>query len=74
MSDTAEIVLAEMPKNAAETIRILATEFNGHELADIRVWAKQGTTPTKKGLVIRRAQIPGLIEALRAAQNRAEEL
>jgi hypothetical protein len=50
---TADQVVAELPKNARETIRVALTEFNGHGLIDVRVWTLADGKPTKKGLTLR---------------------
>ena len=49
-------VVAEVRKNASETIRVRPTEYNGAELVDVRVWYESATgemKPTKKGLTLR---------------------
>lgn len=52
MSDAVEI-----PKNAAETLRLEWTEYNGIDLVAVRVWTGSpgdpDARPTKKGLTLR---------------------
>jgi hypothetical protein len=63
-------------KNAVEEIRIGLSEFNGHDLISIRVWADPRSgggerVPTKAGIACRVALLPELIEALRRAEAEA---
>ena len=51
-------VLATIPKNATEEVRVRRTEYHGVDLVDARVWTVSqvpGTEgkPTKKGLTLR---------------------
>ena len=51
-------VLAEVPKNSRELVRLRRTEFNGVDLLDARVWTVPAvpggdSIPTKKGLTLR---------------------
>jgi hypothetical protein len=51
--DTGEETMREIQKNTLEKIRIQRTNFNGHELIDIRVYYESNTgewKPTKKGI------------------------
>lgn len=62
----------EIQKNAAEVIRVEATEYNGIALVAVRVWlgvpGTESKTPTKKGLTLRpetwRKVIPAILELL----------
>jgi transcriptional coactivator p15 (PC4) len=63
-------------KNAAEEIRIELTEFNGHQLINIRVWTEPRNggserIPTKAGIACRVALLPEIIDALQQAEARA---
>ena len=54
---TAEELIAEVPKNATESIRVRHTEYGGHKLVDCRVFTKpqdgsEGVA-TRKGLCLR---------------------
>jgi len=74
MTATADVadVLAEVPKNAREVIRVQRTTFNGVDLLDARVWTVPAvpggdSTPTKKGLTLRPATWQELVGAVRIA-------
>lgn len=58
----------EFQKNSRETVRITPSVYEGHELIDVRVYAKNRDTnemgPTKKGISLNVDRIPDLIEAL----------
>ena len=47
----------EIPKNAAETLRVERTEYMGKELVAVRVWTGRPgdpqAKPTQKGLTLR---------------------
>jgi DNA segregation ATPase FtsK/SpoIIIE-like protein len=67
--------VAVIRKNALEEIRVGLSEFNGHDLLNIRVWAepRNGGTgtdriPTKAGIACNVRLLPELIEALRQAE------
>ena len=67
-----EIILAEVPKNATEIIRLRHTTFNGIDLLDARVWTLPQvpggeSRPTKKGLTLRPETWAELVDALRNA-------
>jgi len=67
---------AVLRKNMAEEIRIELSEFNGHDLVNIRVWAdpRNGGAeriPTKAGIACRIALLPELIAALQQAEAEA---
>ena len=68
--------IATVPKNAAEEVRVALTEFNGHALVDVRVYADFGgpageKRPTRKGVSLARDRLPDLIAALQSAQREA---
>jgi hypothetical protein len=65
-------------KNALEEIRVELSEFNGHNLINIRVWAdpRNGGAeriPTKAGIACRVALLPEIIEALQRAEAAARK-
>ena len=69
-------LISVIRKNAAEEIRIELTEFNGHQLINIRVWTEPRNggserIPTKAGNACRVALLPEIIEALQQAQAQA---
>jgi hypothetical protein len=68
--------IATVRKNALEEIRIELSEFNGHDLVNVRVWAEPrggGTDriPTKAGIACNVRLLPELIEALQQAEMAA---
>lgn len=66
-------VVAEIPKNKRETLRVSLSNYNGQDLISIRVWfeADDGhMRPSSKGLSCRVKMLPDIIEALaKAAQE-----
>jgi hypothetical protein len=70
--------IAVIRKNSAEEIRIELSEFHGHDLINIRVWAdpRDGGAeriPTKAGIACRVALLPEIIEALQQAEAAARK-
>jgi len=70
--------LAVIRKNAREEIRVELSEYNGHDLLSLRVWADPAAgssqrVPTKAGIACNVALIPDLIEALRRAEAAARQ-
>ena len=68
--------LATIRKNAAVEIRIELTQFNGHDLLNLRVWTdpRNGGSeriPTRAGIACRVALLPEIIEALQQAEAEA---
>jgi hypothetical protein len=68
-------IIATIPKNARERVQIELTEFNGHNLLAIRVFADNGAkwVPTRKGITVRAGMLPDLAAALTAAEREARE-
>ena len=69
-------LISVIRKNAAEEIRVELTEFNGHQLINIRVWTEPRNggserIPTKAGIACRVALLPEIIEALQQAEAQA---
>jgi hypothetical protein len=70
--------IAVIRKNALEEIRVGLSEFNGHDLLNIRVWAEPrnggaGRIPTKAGIACNVRLLPELIEALQQAAMAARK-
>jgi hypothetical protein len=68
-------VIATISKNANERVQVELSEFKGHDLASIRVYADKGGgdwVPTPKGITIRVEMLPGLILAMQAAEAEAK--
>ncbi len=61
-------------KNAREEIHVSLSEYQGHDLCDIRVHADNGVEPipTKKGVCLGVAKLPDLIAALQQAEAEAK--
>jgi hypothetical protein len=71
-------LIATIPKNKLEEIRIELGEFNGYDLINIRVWADpraggEERIPTKAGIACKVALLPQLIAALLAAKVEAKK-
>ncbi len=68
-------LIATIPKNKTQNLVVSLSEFNGHHLLDVRVFAAfvQGDEPkpTKKGISIAIGRLLALIEALRDAEAEA---
>ena len=70
--------IAIIYKNNVEMVHVDLTEYAGHDLVDIRIYANYASAskpkkPTKKGVSLRIGQLPELIYALEKAQRRARE-
>ena len=70
--------LAVIRKNALEEIRVELSEFNGHDLINIRIWTdpRNGGSeriPTKAGVCCNVRLLPELIEALQKAEAAARK-
>lgn len=65
---TGDTVVYTFPKNRREELRATLTTFNGHELADLRIWAHvdDSDVPTRKGISVKVGQLPKLLEAVEA--------
>jgi hypothetical protein len=64
----AEQHIATVQKNHQEEIRVGLSDFNGYDLAFVRVWIQIQESgewvPTKKGITFNSALLPDLIDAL----------
>lgn len=70
----ADTVIATIPKNSREEVRISLSEFRGVDLINLRIWfdAKDGDKrPSKDGLALRLEKLPDLIQALQGAEHEA---
>ncbi len=74
-----DIRVGTIAKNRLEELRITLTEYQGHDLVDVRVFTEpyanhgQGKVATKKGIALSLAKLPALIAGLQAAERRARE-
>jgi hypothetical protein len=71
-------LIATIEKNKLEEIRVALSEFNGHDLLNIRIWAEPRNggaerIPTKAGICCNVRLVPELIEALRQAEAAARK-
>lgn len=68
--------IAIIPKNKLEELRVELSQFNGHDLLNVRVWAEPRNgdaerIPTKAGIACNVRLLPALIEALQCAERKA---
>ena len=71
-------LIATIEKNKLEEIRVGLSDFNGHDLLNIRIWAEPRNggaerIPTKAGICCNVRLLPELIEALRQAEAAARK-
>ena len=70
-------LIATIPKNKTEEIRVGLDEYKGHDLVSLRVWADPYAgaerVPTKRGLSGSVRLLPELIAALQQAEAAARE-
>jgi hypothetical protein len=72
-------VIATIPKNSREWVRVALDEFRGVQLVDIRVLVELNEEtglpiPTKKGVSLKVEKLPSLIDALNDALVEAQRL
>jgi hypothetical protein len=72
MSDETQTLIATLPKNSQEELRVLLGTFKGRRLCHVRTFLKRfdgvdqdPPLPTKKGVTVAADKVPELIEALR---------
>jgi hypothetical protein len=69
-------IIAEIPKNAREMIRVSLGEFHGRAVLDCRIWYQPGDgdmRPGSKGLTVAIRHLPQLADALAKAVLEAQE-
>ncbi|AIB15794.1 hypothetical protein ABAZ39_28455 (plasmid) [Azospirillum argentinense] len=75
-SDT-DTIVATIPKNATEELRVTLTSYNGHPLVDLRLFTEYRSTgeigPTRKGLTVSVALLPQIIAGLQDAEAEARQ-
>lgn len=72
MAEDQDQVIHSFEKNATEEVRMGLSEFKGHKLLYIRVFAENDEgeyIPTKKGITVNRACLPALAEGIRKLQE-----
>jgi hypothetical protein len=76
-SQDEQTVIAVVPKNGREEVRVSLSTYKGMHLVDTRVFAMQKDArdgervPTKKGVAIKLVHLTALIEALQKADTEA---
>ncbi len=72
-----EKTIRTIRKSQREEIRVSLTEYQGHDLCDVRVFAEPYAgdewVATKKGVSLNVAKLPAFIEGLQAAEREARE-
>jgi hypothetical protein len=73
-----EQVISEFRKNTREEIRVSLSNYQGHDLIDIRVYYHSGNIdgdmfPTKKGITMSTKLIPDLKKAVDRALDECQE-
>ena len=65
--------IASIPKNAREELHVSLTEYKGHDLFDVRVFADTGEklVATRKGITASVDHLPAIVEALQRAMAEA---
>lgn len=73
MSDAnTDTIIATIPKNRREELRVTLGEFKGHQLLQLRAWISESGLPTKNGFGLQAALIPALRQALQDAEAEAK--
>lgn len=72
------MLIATIPKNTLDEVRVSLSEYKGHHYLDIRVFTeldgKPEKGPTKKGITLRPELLGELREALAKAETAAREM
>lgn len=69
-----DVLIATIPKNSNEELRIVLAPFRGHHLLSMRVWYRDKSDtlrPGKQGLALRVSKIPDILKAITDAQELA---
>lgn len=72
---TDDVLVYEIDKNAGSKVRARLYTFNGHRLADLRLFVtrKAGElVPTRWGITVRTSQLPKLAEAVETLGEEVE--
>ncbi len=75
-SEGIEKEIGSLPRSRGETLRLRAKVFNGHPIADLRIFYDDDgqPRPTKKGVPVALLQIDRLIELLQKAKAELQEM
>lgn len=71
------ILVAELPRNEREVLRIMVSEYRGRISIDVRLWFRtqgSGLRPSQRGVSLRLMEISDTREGLRKAEKIAAEL
>lgn len=69
-----DVTIGTLPKNSRESIAVALRTYKGHQFVDVRivVESKDGQPqPTGKGVAIKAANLPALVDLLREAHAKA---
>jgi hypothetical protein len=73
-----DFVVATIPKNGREEIRVVLTTYKGHDLVDLRVFVeaegKAERIPTRKGITFKRELLAQVADAMVEAYGAAQTL
>ena len=73
-----DVLIARLPKNGREELRVSLTEFHGKPLCATRVFFRPegggDMRPSKSGLNLRVQMLPSLIDSLQKAEAEARRL
>ena len=75
MSEDTTYMVATVPKNAREEIRLAISEYRGHTYADLRIFADTGLPeriPTQKGVTVAPERLDELLDGLQAVRAECE--
>lgn len=67
-----DIVVGGFPKNPREDVRVVISNFKGHDLLGVRVWYKDANEelrPSKSGVTVRVDLLPELLRLLQQAKD-----
>ena len=70
-----ERLIATIPRNQLDELRVEIGEYRGHDFISIRTWTERHDSeemvPTKKGITVKPERLPELITALQKAEKEA---
>lgn len=72
-----DTILAEIPREGGEVLRISIGEFKGRKLLNIRIWYTDSESgelrPTKKGVTVNAGQYQNFMKAVESAAGQLGE-
>lgn len=73
-----EKLIATIPRNQLDELRVEIGEYRGHDFISIRTWTERHDSeemvPTKKGITVKPERLPELITALQKAEKEAGDV